>query len=92
MGRTVPYNPHKERRYEMIKQCVSCNRTFSLQSFLGLHFYGFRDFFRGSVLELRKCKCHKTISIEHELSACSRALLTRALPAPGTKNVKEAWR
>ena len=51
----------------MFKQCVVCNKKFSEENFSGLKPFGsLVDFFRGSTLDVKWCRCGKTISIERD--------------------------
>jgi|CXWL01.1.fsa_nt_gi hypothetical protein len=63
----------------MFKQCVVCLRKFSEERFSELEPYGLvRNFFQGSILEVRTCPCGVTIGIEHDQSPVRSRLLQTA--------------
>lgn len=64
----------------MFKQCVRCLRKFSGERFSELEPYGLvRNFFRGSILEVRTCTCGVTIGIEHAPNLVKPRLLQEAV-------------
>lgn len=59
-------------RQSTIKECYSCHRRFTEESFRFLELCAYPDFGKNTILEVRECRCGILIGVERDYSNLRR--------------------